>query len=170
MYKIILTISFIVAIQLITQAQFYLPFEAGSKTLFAANTHYTNNQQSPALSNFRNDSTILVKDYSYYMQKSKNHRTTGLVLLGTGVLASGIGLLLATNPNSFDQSETAAVCFVIGFVTGVTSIPFMAIAHGYRNKAKLLIDSQKTGFGIPIRTSNITGITYSISIGKSTKK
>jgi hypothetical protein len=165
MYKILFTISLITAIGLITQAQVNFPVKAGSKTLFAAHTPYTNNLQLIVLGNFRNDSSIRVKDYAYYMQKSKNHRTTGLVLLGAGVLASGIGLLLATNPNSYDQSETAAVCFVIGFITGVTSIPFMATALGYRNKAKLMISTQKTGYGFPRKYGkDLTGLTLSIPI------
>ena len=166
MKKIALIISLIAAIQFKSGAQNILSVDAGSKISCSANNNSTKKIFVPAARYIVNDSTLTVKDHTFYMQKSKNQRTVGLVLLGTGLLASGIGLLVATNSNSFDQSETAAYCFVIGAATGIASIPFMVIAHVNRNRAKLSLSSQKTGFGIPFKSGDMTGLTLSMNIGK----
>ena len=166
MKKIALIFSLIAAIQFKSEAQNILSVAAGSKISFSANNNSTKKIFVPAARYSVNDSTLTVKDHTFYMQKSKNQRTVGLVLLGTGLLASGIGVLVATNANSFNQSETAATCFIIGAATGIASIPLMVLAHVNRNKAKLSLSSQKTGFGIPVKSGDMTGLTLSMNIGR----
>ena len=112
------------------------------------------------------------KDYDYYMRKSKRSRNTGLILLGGGVLVSGIGALVTFGDNNnkeYNQSRVnvGVIMLFTGAAAGIASIPFMAIALGRSNKAKAMMSSQKTGFGVPSNVSkDITGITFSISIGK----
>ncbi|MEP7236392.1 MAG: hypothetical protein ABI685_00945 [Ferruginibacter sp.] len=110
------------------------------------------------------------KDYDYYMRKSKRSRTTGLILLGSGVLISGVGAILSFGNGQgyiYNQSkgDAGAAMLLIGAAAGIASIPFMAIALGHSNKAKAILSSQKTGFGVPSNVSkDIVGVTIQIRI------
>ena len=111
------------------------------------------------------------EDADFYMQRSKNYRIVGWSTLGAGLVASGAGLLIATNSsNTFyndANDNAAAIFFLVGAVSDITSIPFMIMATSYKHKAKAMITSQKTGFGVPGKVSkDITGITLTIPIGK----
>ncbi len=112
------------------------------------------------------------KDYDFYMRKSKRSRNTGLILLGSGVLLSGIGAILSFgNGQGYFYNETkgdaGAVLLITGAAAGIASIPFMAVALGRKNKAKAMLSSQKTGFGVPSNVSNdIVGLTLQIPISK----
>lgn len=109
------------------------------------------------------------KDHDYYMRKSKRSRNTGLILLGSGVLISGIGALLSYgkyNTYNANRGETGVAMMLTGAVAGIASIPFMAIALGHSNKAKAMVSSQKTGFGVPANVSkDIVGVTIQIPLG-----
>ncbi len=175
MKKIILILGLIVAIHIETKAQQENQFTAVTyltavkpATLPVQNTFSTNRYSS--------GKTGPDKDYNYYMQKSKSQRTVGWVTLGTGVVLSGIGLLIADNSetttNSYgvigdDNSVTGGVLVLAGAASGIVSIPFMIMASVNRHKARLMIKNQKTGFGVPSNVNkNITGITMTIPIGK----
>ena len=111
------------------------------------------------------------KDANFYMHRSKNYRIVGWSTLGAGLVASGAGLLLATNSsNDFynnSNDDAAAVLFLVGAVSGITSIPFMIMATTYKHKARAMVSSQKTGFGVPANVSkDIVGITLQIPLGK----
>ncbi len=111
------------------------------------------------------------KDADFYMRRSKNYRIVGWSTLGAGLIASGAGLLLATNSsNDFynnSNDDAAAALFLVGAVSGITSIPFMIMATSYKHKAKAMISSQKTGFGVPANVGkDIVGITLQIPLGK----
>lgn len=106
-----------------------------------------------------------IKDYNFYIQKSKNQRTAGLVLLGGGVLLSGIGLLIGTN--NLDDAVTGVVFMGVGALAGLGSIPLMILAHVNKNKAKLMLSNQKTGLSVPSNVSkDIIGFTIAIQIVK----
>ena len=109
------------------------------------------------------------KDADYYFRKSKNHRIVGWATLSAGIILSGIGLLSANGDyaSSDGGSSTAGVLTVVGAVSGIVSIPFMVMASVYKHKAKAMLSSQKTGFGVPGNVSkDIVGITLQIPLGK----
>lgn len=166
MKKSILMLSVIFLINMESKAQQgKQAFASTSYTLHKGNTVIKDNLSF----NLSNNSGYQgpVKDYDYYMRKKKNHLTAGLVTLGAGVVLSGIGLITATNSNSFDNDMTAGVLLVAGAASGIASIPLMIMAHVYGHKAKLEFSNQKTGFGVPSNVSkHITGITMTIPIGK----
>ncbi len=109
------------------------------------------------------------KDADFYMRRSKNYRIVGWSTLGAGLIASGAGLLLATNNSNYyntSNEDAAAALFLVGAVSGITSIPFMIMATTYKHKAKAMVSSQKTGFGVPGNVSkDIVGITLQIPLG-----
>ncbi len=110
------------------------------------------------------------KDADFYMRRSKNYRIVGWSTLGAGLIASGAGLLIVTNNNDIYSSNNdyaATVLFLFGAVSGITSIPFMIMASSYKHKARAMVSSQKTGFGVPGNVSkDIVGITLQIPLGK----
>ena len=109
------------------------------------------------------------KDADYYFRKSKNHRIVGWATLGGGIVLSGIGLLITNGDYATNNanSNTAGVLTVAGAVSGIVSIPFMIMASVYKHKAKAMVSSQKTGFGVPGNVSkDIVGITLQIPLGK----
>jgi hypothetical protein len=109
------------------------------------------------------------KDADYYFRKSKNNRAVGWATLGGGILLSGIGLLLANGDYATNNanSNTADVLTIAGAVSGIVSIPFMIMAGVYKHKAKVMVSSQKTGFGVPQNVDkNIMDVTISLPIGR----
>lgn len=110
------------------------------------------------------------KDADYYLHKSKNQRIVGWATLGGGILLSGIGILIANADYGYydSGSSAAGVITVAGAVSGIVSIPFMILASANKHKAKALLNTQKTGFGVPPGVSrSITGITILIPLGGS---
>ena len=151
-----------------TKAQNHLMTDAGYISAPAANIDYSKKTFTASTNHIPSDSTGTVKDHAYYIQKSKNQRTAGLVLLGAGLVASGFGLLIGTGNNaSFDDTQTGVTIMGIGALSGIVSIPLMIMAHANRNKARLLLSSQKTGIGIPLKYGKeLTGFTVSIPLGR----
>lgn len=92
----------------------------------------------------------------------------GWATLVGGVVLSGIGLLVANADyaSGNDQADAAATLTVAGAVSGIVSIPFMVMGTVYKHKAKVMLSSQKTGFGIPVKPGNITGVSVFIPISK----
>lgn len=116
-----------------------------------------------------------VKDYHYYMTKSKNNFTAGCVTLGSGVLLGVVGIIFASaDDGSRDNGwgnekndDEAAVLFLCSAASGIASIPLMIMGSVYRHKAKVMLKAQKTGFGVPQNVDkNIMGVTMSLPIGK----
>ncbi len=162
MKKIILILAFLISIHLETNAQ--------QENQFTTVTYFTTTVKDNTFSKntYSSGNNGPDKDYNYYIQKSKGQRTTGWILLGTGVGLAGIGLLIGTNQNaSFDQAATGGIIAAVGAVLVIISVPVMIIAGANKHKAKLMLSNQKTGFGLPPNVSkDITGITMTIPIGK----
>ena len=167
MKKIILTIGLLLTIHVITKAQKDLLANTGHKTSFIGNINYSN-KAFPVTTNYMfSDSAAVIEDHAYYVKKSKNERTAGWILLGSGLVVSGVGLLISTSSNAnFDNAQTGVIIMGVGAISGIVSIPFMIMAHVNRIKANLLLSSQKTGYGIPAGVGDITGLTLSIHLGK----
>jgi hypothetical protein len=113
------------------------------------------------------------KDYDLYLRRSKNYRIVGWATLGGGLVLGSAGLLVATNSSTTDYNSelraerTHRALFIGSAVAGIVSIPFMIMASSYKEKARLEIKNQKTGFGVPPHVSkDITGISLTIPIGK----
>lgn len=110
----------------------------------------------------------LQKDYDFYKRKSKNQRTVGWATLGGGILLSGLGILLATNDYDLYSSNAnyPGILIVAGCVSGIVSIPFMILANINKHKAKLILETQKTGFSLPPGISkSVVGISFQIKLG-----
>lgn len=160
MKKLILMLGVISLIHVEPKAQEPLQFIAA------------NNFPSDKTASFSTPYNNPEEDYNYYMHKSKRSRNTGLILLGSGVLISGIGAILSFGNGqgyAYDESkgDAGAVMLLTGAAAGIASIPFMAVALGRSNKAKAMLGTQKTGFGVPANVSkDIAGITLQIPLGK----
>jgi len=168
MKKITLLLTLISSIQLNTKAQNNLLAVSSHNVVLTGNIKYPN-KITPATTIYPlSDSTRIVKDYAYYMQKSKGLRTTGLIFLGTGILLSSICLFMKGIASIYGSGYDFGVRIIItGAFARRTSIPLMITGHTYRIKAKALLKNQKTGLGVPPNVSkDIAGITLSFSLGK----
>lgn len=174
MKKIILILALIITAQLQTTAQQEKQFVvANYVTALNSSVLPWKNTNSKKLYNTSANGTD--KDHDFYMRRSKTYRIVGWSTLGGGIVLSGIGILIASNSESGvdiygnvtnDNATTAAVITIAGAVSGIVSIPFMIMASVNKHKAKVMVSSQKTGFGVPSSVSkDITGITMSIPIG-----
>lgn len=166
MKQITLLLLTLTALQFNSKAQSFLLANASSKNLPLVHDSHSKKWLGQLMNTSLTDRKI-VPGYIDYIRKSKNFRATGLVLLGTGVASSAIGLAIATNSSSsFNDDQTAAILFGVGAATGIASIPFMIMAHVYKHKATLSLDNKKTGSGIPFNAGSVTGLTLSMNIGK----
>ena len=167
MKKIILILGLIFSIHMVTKAQ--------QEKQFITATNFT--ALKPITSSFYipTDSTVIIKDYAYYMKKSKNQKIAAFTLLGGGALLTGIGVLtfpkdyniFGNSSSTENQANISAVIVVVGIAAMAASIPFFISSPINKHRAKLKINNQKTGFGTPPNVSKlITGITLSIPIGK----
>ena len=79
---------------------------------------------------FSQDTTGRANLKSYYLQKSKNQRTTGWVLLGVGTSAIIISIVSANNnPNDvYSVSNAEGFALVGGVLLDLASIPFFISA------------------------------------------
>lgn len=117
-----------------------------------------------------------IKNKAYYLNKSRNNKIASFSLLIGGALITGIGAL--TFPKNYDpiwgndkstgnQADASTTVIVVGIAAMLSSIPFTILSAANKRKAKLMVASQKTGFGVPATVSrNISGITLSFPLGK----
>jgi len=163
MKKIPVLIVLLAVLHIHAKGQFQLSKDKSSAVFYKGTINQPDNRFAVNINQFLNDSAGISKDHAYYLQKSKNQRKAGLILLGSGVLLSGIGLLIATSNNAnFDNTQTGVTIMGIGALSGIVSIPMMIMAHANRSKAKLLLSEQKTGYGVPSKKGYLTGVTISI--------
>lgn len=150
--------------------------KAQTATFRTADLAVTNTSSSSLFKqDFLKDSSDKLHDYEYYSTVSSNKNTAAWVLVSGGALSLGIGLL--SFPKDYDlfgnskskenQAKTSYVLVVVGIAAMLSSIPFFVSSSLYKHKAHLALGSQKTGFGIPVKTGKeITGLTYSIPLGR----
>ena len=82
-----------------------------------------------------------------YLQKSKTQKTIAWVLLGSGTVLIGAGVIVTVNGEanlSFDDAESGAALIVAGAVADIASIPFFIL--GAKNKRKALAVTFKNEF------------------------
>ena len=82
-----------------------------------------------------------------YLQKSKTQKTIAWVLLGSGTVLIGAGVIVTVNGEanlSFDDAESGAALIVAGAVADIASIPFFIL--GAKNKRKAFAVTFKNEF------------------------
>lgn len=80
--------------------------------------------------------------YDFHFTKHKKQKKTGLILLGSGVVATGAGLLIAANSNvlSDDGGFGAGAGLVLaGSVTTIVSIPYLISSGSNKRKAAAFV-------------------------------
>ena len=76
--------------------------------------------------------------YEFLMAKHKKQKKAGLILLGSGLAATGIGILIASNDDTLgDGFTTGALIYTAGVLTTISSIPVLIIAGNNKNKAQI---------------------------------
>lgn len=107
------------------------------------------------------------KDFSKenYLQKSKNQRTVGWVLLGAGAAVGTVGIIVTNEADSFFEDsgkiDTGLTLFAVGAASTLASIPFFIIAgSNSRKAASLSLESQR--FIIP--GQGLSGIQPALSL------
>lgn len=74
-----------------------------------------------------------------YLQKSKNQKTVGWVLLAGGTTMAVVGIIVGNDSNMFDNNssdfETGAGLLVVGLVADLVSIPFFISSSSNARKA-----------------------------------
>ena len=76
--------------------------------------------------------------YEFLMTKHKKQNKTGLILLGSGLAATGLGILIASNDDSLGSGfATGALIYSAGVLTTISSIPVLIIAGTNKKKAEI---------------------------------
>ena len=76
--------------------------------------------------------------YEFLMAKHKKQNKTGLILLGSGLAATGLGILIASNDDSLGSGFAAgALIYSAGVLTTISSIPVLIIAGTNKKKAEI---------------------------------
>lgn len=90
-----------------------------------------------------------------YLQKSRNQRTAGWIMLGGGVVLGAVGAATFNNSdflNNDSGSNTGGWLFVIGGATALGSIPFfISSAHNARKAATISFKPQRVH--LPVNTA-----------------
>lgn len=87
------------------------------------------------------DSIASEKDQEFYeflMTKHEKQKRTGLILLGSGVTAIGIGALIASNDDTLGSGfATGGIIYSVGVLATISSIPVLIIAGNNKKKARV---------------------------------
>lgn len=82
------------------------------------------------------------KDYNYYMQKHKRHKTTRLILLGVGTSMVFVGAVgfsanfeIMGSGGDAQKADIFGIIMSIGIVADIVSIPFFISASSNKKKA-----------------------------------
>jgi len=102
-----------------------------------------------------------------YLEKSKQLRTTGFVVMGLGV-AAWVGGAIGTY-NNYDlftgEGSGYVVLFSAGVAATITGIVLLGRSHYYHHKAHLILNNEDISrtYHVPIK-SNITSVGIAFSI------
>lgn len=102
------------------------------------------------------------KMYDFYISKSKKQKKTGWILLGSGVVATGTGLLIASNSNVLSDGggfASGSLLALAGTLTTISSIPVLISSGSNNRKAKAILASGEVGIGaIPFNNTRYASI------------
>jgi hypothetical protein len=104
-----------------------------------------------------------------YLQKSKNQKTTGFVLLFVGAGMWIGGSIAATNSDSYYSGETGGADFVAlaGFICTIVSVPVLINAAKNKGRAEILLRNENIMLGYKQRSiQSIPSVGIGIPIGR----
>jgi hypothetical protein len=103
-----------------------------------------------------------------YLQKSKNQRTAGWIMLSTGVVITSIAFIsLNNNDATLDNAITGIGFTIIGIGVACGSIPFFIVSKHSRRKANIYLQNDKMpGAMNNFHLKNIPSIGISIPLGR----
>lgn len=76
--------------------------------------------------------------YDYLMTKHKKQNKVGLILLGSGLAATGVGIVIASQDDTLGSEWAAgSLLYFTGVLTTISSIPVLIIAGSNKRKAQI---------------------------------
>lgn len=86
--------------------------------------------------------------YNFYISKSKKQKKTAWILLGSGVVAMGVGSVIAYNSEAFTNKADAGIVLALaGTLTTVSSIPVFIVSGSNKRKAEKIRGSAEVAIG-----------------------
>ena len=110
--------------------------------------------------------------YDFYIAKNKKLKTTGWILLGTGVGACLAGASIAANNFTLSENETEEAnkfvagtgLFVVGAAATIASVPILIVSGSNKRKAKAILTTGNVGIGaIPFNDTRYASVGIKIS-------
>ena len=91
--------------------------------------------------------------YDFYSLKAKKQKTTGWILLGTGLAATVGGYaIMANNFDLFDSDSDGGLAagtglFLVGSIVTIASIPVLIVSGSNNRKARAYLETGTAGTG-----------------------
>lgn len=82
----------------------------------------------------------------YYLQKSKNQKTTAWVLLGGGTLMAVAGGIVFDKSSSNTSIDAGGFIFLAGIIADIVSIPFFVSAAKNKRKAAAIVFTHQNNY------------------------
>jgi len=106
--------------------------------------------------------------YDFYISKQKKLKTTGWILLGTGVAAMGVGFALTNNSSVYGDSSNdwayGSGFILVGSLSAIASIPVFIIAKKNKRKASTILGNGEVGIGaIPFNDTRYASVGIKIN-------
>lgn len=163
MKKIFFTLIMIIAGCQLSLAQYTKANNTADKLVVTA----TSLQHANGIYPFEDNDSVVVKDAAYYKSKSRNAMIGSICMAGVGAVCLAIGIKNLADTDLFDDNSDGGIILTgIGSGLLLGSIPFTVMSGVYKRKARAIMKTQSTGFGIPSGNKSITGISISIPIGR----
>lgn len=104
--------------------------------------------------------------YQHYMKKSKNNRTIGYIMLGTGAVLATWGGIVASE-NLFADENSGIFRFAIGSMAVIASIPILISAGNNKKQAKFFIRNETIShYKLPYLPEKIPAIGIRLDLGR----